>query len=105
MNSAFQVDGEVVLINVFEVPAGAIDKTIGMWKKSRDFLQKQPGYISTALHRSVGPDATFQLVNIARWQSVESFQAATASMRADAAIEPVEGLRFTPGLYQIILTD
>ena len=105
MNGAFAVEGEVTLINVFEVPEGMLEETVAMWTQSRDFLQTQPGYISTALHRSVGPDARYQLINIAKWDSIDAFDAATAAMRTEAGIAPVEGLSFTPGLYQVVATD
>ncbi|MEH6527803.1 MAG: antibiotic biosynthesis monooxygenase [Sneathiella sp.] len=105
MNKAVNTNTEVTLINVFEVPEGALEETITMWAKGRDFLQTQPGYVSTALHQSVAPDAKFALINIAIWESVETFQAATAAMRARGTLPQIEGLAFTPGLYKIIARD
>lgn len=96
---------DITLINVFEVPQGQYEAAVDMWVQSRDFLQTQPGYISTALHKSIGPDAKFQLINIAKWESAEAFQAASKAMRETSGIKPVKGLKFTPGLYQVILTD
>jgi heme-degrading monooxygenase HmoA len=46
--------GPVVLINLFEVPAGADEEFIAAWERVRDFLQLQDGYRSTELHRSLG---------------------------------------------------
>ena len=66
-----------VLINLFEVPAGADEGFIGAWEQARDFLAAQPGYRSTALHRSLGPAAEFRFVNVAEWASAAAFQAAT----------------------------
>jgi heme-degrading monooxygenase HmoA len=57
---------EVVLINAFEVPAGDADTFIAAWEKTRDYLRTQPGYVDTALHRTVTPRAEFAFVNIAR---------------------------------------
>lgn len=96
---------DVTLINVFEVPQDQYEAAIDLWTQSRDFLQKQPGYISTALHKSLSPDAKFQLINIAKWESADAFKAATKAMRETSGIKPVEGLKYTPGLYQVILTD
>ncbi len=105
-STAFADDArDVTLINVFEVPQGQYEAAVDMWVQSRNFLQKQPGYISTALHKSIGPDAKFQLINIAKWESAEAFQAASKAMRETSGIKPVKGLKFTPGLYQVILTD
>ncbi len=95
----------VVLINVFQVPEGSLDETVVFWEAARDFLKDQPGYLSTALHRSLLPDARFQLVNIARWENAEAFRNATAAMRTDAGLKPVEGLTFDAALYEIIRSD
>ena len=92
----------VTLINVFEVPEGKLEASIEMWEKSRDFLQTQPGYVSTKLHQSIAPDAKFMLVNVAVWESPQAFKAASAKMNETAGIPPVEGLKFSPGLYTVI---
>ena len=56
--------GPVVLINLLEVPPAAEEGFIAGWDQARDFLAAQPGYRSTALHRSLGPDAEFRFVNV-----------------------------------------
>jgi heme-degrading monooxygenase HmoA len=56
----------VVLINAFEVPAQADEQFVTGWERMRNFLAAQEGYLSTALHRSLAPDARFRFVNIAR---------------------------------------
>ena len=53
--------GLVVLINLFEVPAGAEEDFIAAWERAREFLQAQPGYIATRLHESLRPDADLPL--------------------------------------------
>lgn len=67
-----------ILINAFEVPSGADEAFIQGWERARDFLSRQPGFVSTALHQSLAPDADFRFVNIARWDSAEAFRAALA---------------------------
>lgn len=47
----------LTLINAFEVPADEADRFIAAWEKARDYLATQPGYIDTALHQAVGPEA------------------------------------------------
>ena len=54
----------VILINAFEVPAAEAETFIAAWEKTRDYLETQPGYIDTALHRALTPDAEFQFVNV-----------------------------------------
>lgn len=98
-------EGNVTLINVFEVPNGSLEASIEFWKLSRDFLKTQPGYVSTKLHQSISPDAKYMLVNVAVWESAEAFRAASSKMMASKSIAPVEGLQFIPGLYTVIETD
>jgi hypothetical protein len=92
----------VVLINLFEVPAGGEETAIHYWKAARDFLATQPGFVATRLHRSIGASARFQLVNVAEWSSAEAFQVASERMRKELGRPLPEGLKFTPALYQVI---
>lgn len=100
--NAKPVNEPVVLINPFVVPSGSEDDAIAMWKKARDFLQEQPGYISTKLHRSLSPDASYSLINVAQWESVEAFRAATTAMRESGTIPRIKGVSGDPQLYHII---
>lgn len=93
---------QVILINPFEVPTGKLDASIQYWEACRDFLKQQPGYVSTKLHQSLKDDTTFQLVNIAVWESPEDFMKAATKMRKELGVPPVEGLKANPGLYKIV---
>ncbi|MGF6147476.1 Antibiotic biosynthesis monooxygenase [Kingella potus] len=95
----------VTLINVFEVPKGSEEAAIQSWEKSRDFLARQKGYISTKLHRAIRPDGRFQLVNVAQWASPEEFQAATEKMRRELPDTMPQGTVFHPGLYNVVRSD
>jgi heme-degrading monooxygenase HmoA len=66
----------VILINPFEVPKEKEEAAIKMWEKAAEYMKKQPGFISTRLHKALSPHARFHLINIAEWESVENFQAA-----------------------------
>jgi heme oxygenase (mycobilin-producing) len=94
----------VVLINAFEVEPGQAEAFIAAWEQSRDFLQSQPGYIETALHQSLTPDADFLFVNVARWETPEAFMAAisSAGFREPAAV--MAGYRPHPALYRVVRT-
>lgn len=98
-------DEALTLINAFEVPTGKLDESILNWEQGRNFLQKQPGYISTALHQSITDDARFRLINIAKWESVETFTAAIKKMHAEPGSSKVEGLLPNPALYTVIRRD
>ena len=92
----------VILINPFVVPAGSEDEAIAMWMQARDFLQTQPGYISTKLHQSLSVGATFALINVAEWESMETFRAATTAMRQSVSIPRIEGVNGDPQLYSVV---
>ena len=92
----------VVLINVFEVPAGRLDEAVAAWESARDFMVKQPGYINTRLHKSLRPDAKFQLVNVARWESPKHYLNAQKALRESGSVPRMPGLQFHPGLYEVI---
>jgi heme-degrading monooxygenase HmoA len=94
--------GPVVLINLFEVPAGAEEGFVAAWERARDFLQGQDGYRSTELHQSLGPDAEFRFVNVAEWASPAAFRAATAQPDFPGRDMPFPA---HPGLYQVVAED
>ena len=92
----------VVLINAFEVPADRDRDFVGRWEQARDFLSKREGYIDTALHRSVAPDAEFRFVNVARWRTPAEFQAAIAAPRFPGRQVPYTS---HPSLYHVVAED
>ena len=92
----------VILINIFEVPAGDEDEFIAAWEKTRDCVKAFPAHTETALHQSLH-DERFRFVNIAHWTSEAEFIAARSSQGfRDAASE----LRWpmSPALYQVVRT-
>jgi heme-degrading monooxygenase HmoA len=94
----------LVLINAFEVPPDADDEFIRGWEAARDYLQNQPGYVDTALHRAVSPDADFRFVNVARWESPQHFQAAIQSSGFREASQGLASFRPHPALYEVVRT-
>jgi len=94
----------MVLINAFEVPGDQAEQFIAAWEKTRDYLQSQPGYIDTTLHQAVTPEADFQFVNVARWQTAEAFLAATQSQGFRESAIGLVGYRPHPSLYRVVRT-
>lgn len=103
--AAQESSGPVILINPFTVPSNTLDATIAMWEQARDFLQTQPGYVSTALHQSLTEDAQYRLINVAEWESAEAYMAATRRMRTEANLPRIEGVLPNPDLYTVIRRD
>ncbi len=91
----------VALINPFEVPVGREDEFVERWNQAADYLRQQEGFISTRLHESLDPAATFRFVNVAVWESAEHFQRAlsTPEFQELAQDMPFSG---RPALYRVI---
>ena len=95
----------VILINPFEVPQGKEDECLAFWEKAAAYMKRQPGFISTRLHRAVSPGARFHYINIAEWQSAADFQTAIGSAEFQQLIAPyMEICPHYPGLYEVIRT-
>ena len=52
----------ITVINPFEVPQGREDEALSMWEVFAEYFRKQPGYISTKLHKAINPDAKFHFI-------------------------------------------
>lgn len=66
--------GPVVLINKFNVDPGDVDQLVKAWAADAAVMQRQPGYISTQLHRGIGGSCVF--LNYAVWESTRHFKQA-----------------------------
>lgn len=97
-----KAEDHIVLINPFTVPEGKVEESIVFWEKARDYLKGQPGYVSTKLHKSLKPDATYELVNVAVWESAEAFMTASQKMSKELKVQPVDGLMSDPSLYEVV---
>lgn len=91
----------VILINPFEVAAGSSDEEfLRGWERAADYMGRQPGFVSTRLHRALRPDARFRFVNVAEWASPQDFQAAVTS---DEFREIAQGgPPGSPALYEVV---
>ena len=97
----------VILINAFIVPEGKAAESIAFWKKAADFMRVQPGYISTALHQAILPNAKFELINIAKWRSVKDFKNASRTLKnmMKGGIKPVDGVITNASLFKVIISE
>ena len=66
--------GPVVLINTFVVPPEDADRLLAAWSDDAALMKRQPGFISTQLHRGIAGSGVF--LNYAVWQSTAHFRAA-----------------------------
>jgi heme-degrading monooxygenase HmoA len=64
----------VVLVNVFTLDKADEEIFLRVWQDDAAFMKRQPGFISTQLHRAVGDSPTY--LNYAVWESTAAFRAA-----------------------------
>ena len=91
----------VTLINPFEVPVDKEDQFLERWNVAADYLRQQEGFVSTRLHRSLAPEATFRFVNVALWESAEHFRQAISTPEAQELTKDMPFSSY-PALYQVI---
>lgn len=63
----------VVLVNIFTLDK-AEQAFLQTWQDDAEFMKRQPGFISTQLHRAIGDSPTY--LNYAVWESTAAFRAA-----------------------------
>lgn len=88
----------VVLINQFVAPPEQADALLAAWTHDAAFMQAQPGFISTQLHRGIAGSGVF--INVAEWESSAAFRAAFShpEFRARLAGYP-DGVSASPHLF------
>ena len=66
--------GPVVLVNVFTLDKADEPNFLEVWQDDAAFMKRQPGFISTQLHRALGDSPTY--LNYAVWDLTAAFKAA-----------------------------
>lgn len=89
--------GRIVLLNTFLVPEEEAEAFRQGWAKAAEVLRRQPGFVSTVMHRPVGGSRLW--VNYAVWDSASAFTAALASPEFREAAAPMKQMGFRR-LYQ-----
>jgi heme-degrading monooxygenase HmoA len=67
----------VILMNVFTVDPPDVDAFLTAWTADAEIMKRQPGFISTQLHRGIAGSCVF--VNYAVWETPEHFGRAFAN--------------------------
>jgi len=91
--------GPVVLVNVFTLDKADEPRFLEVWQDDAAFMKRQPGFISTQLHRALGDSPTY--LNYAVWESTAAFRAAFSKPDFQARISayPPSAVA-TPHLFQ-----
>lgn len=77
--------GPVILINKFNVRQEEVEAFMRAWAEDAAFFKRQPGFISTQLHRGIGGSCVF--VNYAVWESVAHFRRALGQPEFQEALK------------------
>jgi heme-degrading monooxygenase HmoA len=73
------------------------------WEKAAEYMKRQPGFISTRLHKAVSTEARFHFINVAEWESADHFQKAMESDAFKELTAPyMKVFPHYPGLYKLI---
>ena len=91
--------GPVVLINHFNLAPEDVERFLEVWADDAAFMTRQPGFISTQLHRGTAGSSTF--MNVAVWASAAALGQAFRSpeFHARAARYP-EGVVAAPHVFK-----
>ena len=66
-----------MLINQFNVAPEGVERFLEVWADDAAFMKRQPGFISTQLHRGTVGSTTF--MNVAVWESSRALAEAFGS--------------------------
>ncbi|MGE7955009.1 antibiotic biosynthesis monooxygenase family protein [Pseudomonas sp. NPDC089530] len=106
MDPAFPIERQialeassVVLVNLFTLDPADEPVFLQAWQDDASFMKRQPGFISTQLHRALGDSPTY--LNYAIWESNAHFRAAFThpEFRASLAAYPSSAVA-SPHLFQ-----
>jgi len=94
----------VVLVNVFTLDKADEPEFLKVWRDDAEFMKRQPGFISTQLHRAVGDSPTY--LNYAVWESTAAFRAAFAHPEFVAKLSAYPSSAVaTPHLFQKVAVE
>lgn len=81
LDPAFPIDRQlavdatpVVLVNLVTLDTADEPRFLEAWQNDAAFMKRQPGFISTQLHRAIGDSSAY--VNYAVWESTAHYRAA-----------------------------
>ncbi|MCC8966932.1 antibiotic biosynthesis monooxygenase [Bradyrhizobium sp. Pear76] len=106
LDPAFPIDRQlgvdasnVVLVNLFTLDKADEDTFLKAWQDDAAIMKRQPGFISTQLHRAVGESPAY--LNYAVWESTAAFRAAfmNPEFRAKLSAYPASAVA-SPHLFQ-----
>lgn len=84
----------VILVNLLTVAETDIPALLAAWESGANWMKRQPGFISTQLHRAIGGSCMF--MNYAVWETVDHFRAAFTHPDFVRALDAYPSSAITP---------
>lgn len=95
-------EDQCTAIVAYEVSREDCDRFMDSWERANDFLQQQPGHISTTLHRAASANPDFRFVNISCWESADAFRSATQSHEFKEVAGRLEAFPIHAAVYEVV---
>ncbi|HUR23518.1 MAG TPA: antibiotic biosynthesis monooxygenase family protein [Acidimicrobiales bacterium] len=95
---------QCTVIVSYEVAHEDAERFLDSWEKANNFLRKQPGFVSTALHRAVSANPDFRFVNVSCWENDDAFRSATQSQEFREASGRLVPFPIHASAYEIVKT-
>ncbi len=92
----------LVLINLFSMPPERVDDFVAAWERNIDSAKGAKGFRGTRLHRCLDPLARHQVVNIARWDSAEDWEATFSRLFSAPRLDGPTDVSAEPHLYEVV---
>jgi heme-degrading monooxygenase HmoA len=91
----------VVLVNVVTLDKADEQAFLNAWQHDAMFMKRQPGFISTQLHRAIGDSPTY--LNYGVWESTAAYRAAFTHPEFIASLTAYpSSVVATPHLFQTV---
>ena len=106
LDPAFPIDRQlavdatpVVLVNLVTLDKADEPRFLEAWQNDAAFMKRQPGFISTQLHRAIGDSSAY--VNYAVWESTAHYRTAFTHPEFKASLTAYpSSVVATPHLFQ-----
>ena len=102
MTTITKENNYLTLINVFTVDPANQQKLINLLIQATETVKKEPGFISSSLHRSLdGKKVTMY----AQWESIDRYNQMRSNPTASPfLLQALEIASFDPGMYEVVET-
>ncbi len=95
---------QCTVIVAYEVAYEDADRFLDSWEKANDHLKKQPGFVSTALHRAVSANPDFRFVNVGCWEDEDAFRNATQTHEFKEVSARLVPFNIHASAYEVVRT-